>query len=159
MTDIDTTNSDTDDFYRGVAAEFLHHYRRGPRFIAVTGNADEEISRVADLLATALRDAGAPVERQSVPTSIDPNLMRERIIAPFRSQDAVLVADGAELLSAGFRGFWNFSLWVDHDPDRDPDWTFVSSDLNQLGSPREAASVMLDGTDPEWPRRLWADFC
>lgn len=159
MTDIDITSSDTDDFYRGVVTEFLHHYRRGPRFIAVTGNPDAGISHVADLLATALRDTGVLVERQTVPPSTDPNIVRERIIAPFRSQDAVLVADGADLLSADFRGFWNFSLWVEHDADRDPDWSFVSSDQNLLGSAREAASLMLDSTDPARPRRLWADFC
>jgi len=159
MTDTEKTATEAAEFYSGVAAEFLQHYVRGPRFVAVTGVPDADEARVADAFAAALRDAGQEVERAGTDAESGADAFREGVVAPFRARDGVLVVDGRGLLNPAFRGFWNFSLWVDHDPDRDPDWTFVSSDLNQLGSPREAASVMLDGTDPERPRRLWADFC
>ena len=68
--------------------------------------------------------------------------------------------DVATLLADDFRGFWNFSLWIEHDPERDADWSFVSTGRKDpLGAPREVASVLFDDADPERPRRLFADSC
>jgi hypothetical protein len=150
----------TRDFYAGLAAEFLQHYTRGPRFVAVTGVPEADPARVAELFAAALRDAGQTAERASVAAGTTPDAFRAEVVTPFRSHDGVLVVDGPGLLGADFRGFWNFSLWVEHDPERSPDWSFVTTgQKDPLGAPREVASVLLDDTDPERPRRLWADSC
>jgi hypothetical protein len=156
----DTQQGRETEFYAGVAAEFLQHYGRGPRFVAVTGVPDADPARVADAFAAALRGAGQEAERATLGPGTGANAFRSDVVTPFRSRDAVLVVDGAGLLSPEFRGFWNFSLWVEHDPERSPDWSFVTTgQKDPLGAPREVASVLLDDTDPERPRRLWADSC
>ncbi|MGO4536010.1 hypothetical protein [Leifsonia sp. 2MCAF36] len=160
MTDTQQSGTTQREFYAGVAAEFLQHYGRGPRFVAVTGVPAADPARVADHLAAALREAGQEAERASVASGSEPDAFREDVVVPFRSRDAVLVVDGSGLLSPAFRGFWNFSVWVEHDPERSPDWSFVTTgQKDPLGAPREVASVLLDDTDPERPRRLWADSC
>ncbi|MGN6427152.1 MAG: hypothetical protein ACTHMF_10075 [Leifsonia sp.] len=147
-------------FFEGVAAEFLQHYRRGPRFVAVTGVAAADRGAAADALADALRAAGQTVERVSVAPGTTPDGFRESVVAPFRAGEGVLVVDGDGLLADDFRGFWNFSLWIEHDPERDADWSFVSTGRKDpLGAPREVASVLFDDADPERPRRLFADSC
>ena len=160
MTDTQQGETTESEFYAGVAAEFLQHYKRGPRFVAVTGVPDADSARAAELFAAALREAGQDAERTSVAPGMDQDAFREETVTPFRSRDAVLVVDGPGLLTPEFRGFWNFSLWVEHDPERSPDWSFVTTgQKDPLGAPREVASVLLDDTDPERPRRLWADSC
>ncbi|GAA2047598.1 hypothetical protein [Leifsonia soli] len=160
MTDTEKTSTEAAEFFAGVATEFLQHYTRGPRFVAVTGVPAADTARVADALAGALRDAGQQVERATVDPATGADAFRDAVVTPFRSRDGVLVVDGRGLLDAEFRGFWNFSLWVEHDPERSPDWSFVTTgQKDPLGAPREVASVLLDDTDPERPRRLWADSC
>ncbi|WP_348788760.1 hypothetical protein [Leifsonia sp. NPDC080035] len=147
-------------FFDGVATEFLQHYRRGPRFVAVTGVPGADRAAAADALADALRAEGQTVERTSVATGMSPDAFRESVVAPFRAGEGVLVVDGEHLLEDAFHGFWNFSVWVEHDPERDADWSFVSTGRKDpLGAPREVASVMFDDADPERPRRLFADSC
>jgi len=156
----DEVGTATREFFADVAREFLQHYARGPRFVAVTGVPAADPARVADALAAALREAGQDAERATLAPGTGADTFREDVVAPFRSRDAVLVVDGAGLLTPEFRGFWNFSLWVEHDPERSPDWSFVTTgQKDPLGAPREVASVLLDDTDPERPRRLWADSC
>lgn len=160
MTDVDRVDAETREFYAGLAAEFLQHYTHGPRFVAVTGVPQADPARVAELFAAALRDRGQTAERATVAAGTTPDDFREAVVTPFRSRDGVLVVDGRGLLAPEFRGFWNFSLWVEHDPERSPDWSFVTTgQKDPLGAPREVASVLLDDTDPERPRRLWADSC
>jgi hypothetical protein len=147
------------EFAADIAAEFLQHYTHGPRFVGVTGVPASDPARLADALAAALRDSGQEAERATIAPGTEPDSFRERVVAPFRSRDAILVADGAGLLDPAFRGFWNFSVWVEHDPERSPDWSFVTTgQKDPLGAPREAASVLVDA-DPARPRRLWADSC
>jgi len=159
MADTEKTQPSGAELYRGLATEFLHHYRRGPRYIAVTGVPASNPARVADLLAAALNEAGQPTERKTVADAPTADEFRETTVAPFRSRDDVLVVDGPDLLSKEFRGFWNFSIWLEHDPARTPDWSFVAIEQDQLGTPRESASVMLDDVEPDRPQRLWADYC
>jgi hypothetical protein len=154
------TASDRTVFYDGVAAEFRQHYTRGSRFVAVTGVAEADVAGAADALAEALRAAGETVERASAPSNADADAFRSRVVVPFRSEEGVLVVDGPALLDPAFRGFWNFSLWVEHDPERSSDWSFVSTGRKDpLGAPREVASVLMDDADPARPRRLFADSC
>jgi hypothetical protein len=160
VTDNASAEVEAGGFYAELAGEFLHHYRRGPRFIAVTGVPRSDPARVADSLAAALRDAGQRTHRISVDGATGADTFREQTVAPFRSEDGVLIADGPELLNSDFRGFWNFSVWIERDPERSPEWSFISTDdHDELGSARGAASVLMDDVDFERPRRLWADSC
>lgn len=159
MTDT-ASAKETEGFYADLAAEFLQHYTRGPRFVAVTGVPESDPARAADLLAGALRDAGQRVRRISIDGATGADTFRAHTVAPFRSEDGVLIADGPDLLSSDFRGFWNFSVWIEHDPERSPGWSFVSTDANDgLGTARDIASVLMDDADIDRPRRLWADTC
>ena len=160
MSETGEVGTGTREFFAEVAREFLQHYTHGPRFVAVTGVEAADAGRIADGFAAALRDAGQEAERTTLRPGTASDDFRADVVAPFRSRDAVLVVDGPGLLGPDFRGFWNFSLWVEHDPERSPDWSFVTTgQKDPLGAPREVASVLLDDTDPERPRRLWADSC
>ncbi|WP_025156525.1 hypothetical protein [Leifsonia aquatica] len=155
-----STTTERGAFYEEIAAEFRQHYSRGPRFVAVTGVPEADTAGAADALAEALRAAGDLVERGSVATDTTADAFRAEVVMPFRAREGVLVVDGPDLLAPGFRGFWNFSLWVEHDPERSPDWSFVATGRKDpLGAPREVASVLLDDADPARPRRLFADSC
>ncbi len=155
-----TARTDTA-FYGDIAAEFLQHYRTGPRFLGVTGVAASDPARAADALAEALRAAGERVRRVTVAPGTEPDSFRAAVAAPFREEGpGVLVADGPGLLDSAFSGFWNFSVWLEHDPERDPEWSFVATGRKDpLGAPREVASALVDDADPERPRRLFADSC
>jgi hypothetical protein len=160
MTDTASAKEKTEGFYAELAAEFLQHYTRGPRFVAVTGVPESDPARAADLLAGALRDAGQRVLRISIDGATGADTFREHTVSPFRSEDGVLIADGPGLLDSDFRGFWNFSVWIEHDPGRSPDWSFVSTgDHEGVGTARDVASVLMDDADIDRPRRLWADSC
>jgi uridine kinase len=83
--------------------------------------------------------------------------------------DAVLLVAGPFLLRPELRGIWNFSIWLDLPlvqpyadagmptpplTDADEEW-----DVAQRDDPRGAASALVDGRDPEHPRRIFADSC
>jgi hypothetical protein len=134
------------DVWTGIAEEFLHHYPRGRRLIAVAG-ADAERSRVAaDALADVLSTAGNPVVRAHSEQG-DESALRDEVVAPFRAdsvEGAVLVVSGpSTLLSSTARGIWNFSLWQ----------------LAGDEPPHAAASALVDVTDPANPARRLADYC
>ena len=156
-----STTTDRATFFDGLAAEFLQHYTRGPRFVAVTGVPAADPAAAADALADALRAAGQQVERAHAAPDVSADRLRADVVTPFRSaSQGVLVVDGPGLLGDDLRGFWNFSVWVEHDPERDADWSFVATGRKDpLGAPREVASVLFDDADPERPRRLFADSC
>jgi hypothetical protein len=157
-----STTTDRASFFDGLATEFLQHYSRGPRFIAVTGVAGADLPAAADALAEALRANGQEVERAHATAHATPDGLRTEVVTPFRtaSPEGVLVIDGPGLLGETLRGFWNFSVWIEHDPERDADWSFVATGRKDpLGAPREVASVLFDDADPERPRRLFADSC
>lgn len=157
-----SSTTDRATFFDGLAAEFLQLYRRGPRFVAVTGVAGADTAAAADAFAEALRAAGQEVRRAHAADGATADELRSAVVAPFRSAspEGVLVVDGAGLLTDAVRGLWNFSVWIEHDPERDADWSFVAAGRKDpLGAPREVASVLFDDADPERPRRLFADSC
>lgn len=157
-----STTTDRATFFDGLAAEFLQHYRRGPRFVAVAGVEGAGLPAAADAIAQALRTAGQEVERAQVSSGANADDVRAEVVTRFRSRspEGVLIVDGPSLLSDALRGFWNFSVWVEHDPERDAGWSFVATGRKDpLGAPREVASVLFDDADPERPRRLFADSC
>ncbi len=87
--------------------------------------------------------------------------------------DAMLVVDGLFLNRPELRGIWNFSVWLDVAPEvaaariaaRDIPESNPKryADGHNLylaeAKPREAASAIIDNSDFENPRRIFADSC
>lgn len=103
---------------------------------------------------------------------------RERDV-PFESAwetgpaDAILVVDGPYLLRPELRGIWNFSVWLEA-PGRAAAEPGAASSTSETRSPRElgakqlylrdaaprtAASAIVDASDVDHPRRVFADSC
>jgi len=68
-------------------------------------------------------------------------------------KDAILVLAGEHLNSAELRGQWNYSIWLD-DGLTDPKSPYVKK-----AKPATTASAIVDVTDPDVPRRVFADSC
>ena len=87
--------------------------------------------------------------------------------------DAVLVVDGAFLNRPELRGLWHWSVWLDADPEvaaqrmLELDGPSGLSERYRGGqalyeadaNPRAKATAIVDNTDPEFPRRVFADSC
>jgi uridine kinase len=89
--------------------------------------------------------------------------------------DAILVVDGSYLLRPELRGLWNIAIWLDADgPVRDD--RILERDgiepasaraaryagaykLYKKTKPRDAASIVIDNTVPDHPRRVFLDSC
>jgi uridine kinase len=121
------------DVLDALADEVLHNYGRGRALIAVDGHSADTF---ADEFAAALAARGRTVERATLtgPVATTPD-------AP----DVMLVVDGPSLLRPELRGRWNFSVWLDGG-ERD-------------SASRSAASAIVDNSDAEHPRRVFADSC
>ncbi len=88
-------------------------------------------------------------------------------------QDATLVVDGAFLHRPELRGLWNWSIWLDADPvvaarrlfeldgaaGQSPRYPDGQALYVAEVRPRTLASAIVDNTDPEHPRRVFADSC
>ena len=68
-------------------------------------------------------------------------------------QDATLIVDGEYLNRPELRGLWNWSIWLEVRGVRTDDAYFAEA------TPRTRASAIVDNTDPEHPRRSFADSC
>jgi uridine kinase len=99
--------------------------------------------------------------------------------APFEQKwssgpmDALLVVDGIFANRPQLRGLWNYSIWLEVDPqvaaarmlERDgssanPERYSGGQELYIAESrPRETATAIIDNTDYEHPRRVFADSC
>jgi len=133
------------DVWAGIAGEFLHHYPRGSRLLAVAGADAERSRRAADYLAEALRAAGQEV-RRAHSTDGDEQSLRDDVVSPFRAaqEPAVLVVSGPGiLLSTTARGIWNSAVWQ----------------LAGDEPPHTVADAIVDMTDPDAPTRRFADYC
>ncbi|GGM57804.1 hypothetical protein [Microbacterium saperdae] len=134
------------DVWNGIAEEFLHLYPAGRRLLAVVGEDAERSRAAADLLGTALVEAGHEVERTHSEDG-DERMLRADVVAPFRNgpkADRVLIVSGpAALLGPTARGMWNFTLWQ----------------LAGDEPPHSVASALVDMTDPAHPSRRTADYC
>jgi uridine kinase len=92
--------------------------------------------------------------------------------------DAVLIVDGVFLNRPELRGLWNYSVWLDvaddvaeqrrADRDRDapnsrPERNARYSGAHALyvaeSKPRTTATAIIDNSDLEHPRRVFADSC
>lgn len=88
-------------------------------------------------------------------------------------QDATLVVDGAFLNRPELRGLWNYSIWLEADSDaaaarlfeldgeagRSPRYPGGQALYLAEANPRERATAIVDNSDPQHPRRVFADSC
>jgi uridine kinase len=89
--------------------------------------------------------------------------------------DAMLIVDGSFLNRPELRGLWNASIWLDADAGirarrlQERDGIEPGSDraeryegaqkLYEKSKPRDAATIIVDNTDPDSPRRTFTDSC
>ncbi|MCU1544438.1 MAG: uridine kinase [Microbacteriaceae bacterium] len=92
--------------------------------------------------------------------------------------DAVLIVDGVFLNRPELRGLWNYSIWldvpdalaeerrVDRDrdapeprPERNARYTGAHALYVAESQPRTTATAIIDNSDIEHPRRVFADSC
>ncbi|QNO38575.1 uridine kinase [Protaetiibacter sp. SSC-01] len=90
--------------------------------------------------------------------------------------DVFLVVDGGFLDRPELRGVWNYTIWLDADDDvrakrlHARDGIESASELaaryegahelyERDAHPRQTATAIIDNTDPEHPRRVFADAC
>lgn len=92
--------------------------------------------------------------------------------------DAVLLVDGVFLNRPELRGAWNWSLWldapadtrlarmverdgVDADPEAESNRRYSEAQRLYVrdAHPNTSADAIVDNTDPENPKRRFADFC
>lgn len=69
--------------------------------------------------------------------------------------DALLIVDGASLHTAELRGLWHYSIWL--VPHSEPD-NVMTRYIKQV-KPQGLASAIVDASDQDRPRRLFADSC
>jgi len=76
-------------------------------------------------------------------------------------QDATLVVDGVFLNRPELRGLWNFSLWLEVDRDTSAEPRVIGADRLYVAqaNPRTRATAIVDNSDPDHPRRVFADSC
>jgi uridine kinase len=90
--------------------------------------------------------------------------------------DAFLVVDGAFLNRPELRGLWNYSVWLDAADEvraarmaerdgvepgtsRSRRYELANELYEHDAHPRDAASAIVDNTDPDRPKRVFADSC
>jgi len=73
--------------------------------------------------------------------------------------DAMLVVDGTFLNRPELRGIWNASVWLDVESDADEVEAGALALYEKDARPRQNATVIVDGTDPDAPKRRFADSC
>ena len=80
--------------------------------------------------------------------------------------DAVLILDGVFLLRPELRGLWHYSIWLTApitapDPSDAPALRDAGADERYLRTVdvAQVASAIVDNSDPDHPRRAFADSC
>jgi uridine kinase len=69
--------------------------------------------------------------------------------------DSLLVVDGEHLQEPELRGLWHYTVWLDSAGEPTPEQAQYLKKLK----PSTTASAIVDNTDSEHPRRLFADSC
>jgi hypothetical protein len=172
-----------------LADEFLHNYGRGRAFLAVDGGPLADPVAFARDLADVLRAGGAYVaaaaDFAAADGTTDAALLADALVRPFRRPGtafapqpdgdpvtdapdaAVLLVAGDALQTASLRGLWNSVVYL-----LLPDEPLATSGGDAASAaqeaharyirevnPRRAAAMIVDVTDPELPRRVFADSC
>ena len=94
---------------------------------------------------------------------------RRTVAHPFRSgesegkehavpADAILLVDGAFLNRPELAGLWNYSIWLDSIA-RPGHADAADALYDAEAHPRSAAVAIIDNSDVEHPRRVFADAC
>ena len=70
--------------------------------------------------------------------------------------DAILIVDGVFLNRPELSGIWNYSVWLENPP--------TVEDIDDAAylaavTPSAQATAIYDNSDPEHPRRIFADSC
>jgi uridine kinase len=69
--------------------------------------------------------------------------------------DAVLIVDGVFLNRPELSGIWNYSIWLEDPSIEDEfDTAYLTAE-----NPSSRATAIYDNSDPEHPRRIFADSC
>ena len=129
------------DVLAALADDIAHNYGNGRASVGIAAASAEAGAAFADDLAAAIAATGRAVYRASIVGGDIPE--RDDSTA-----DSLLIASGAEVGSLAVSGHWNYTVWLDdrNDARRDRD-------------ARAAASALIDNTDAEHPRRVFADSC
>ncbi|MFP7760750.1 hypothetical protein [Marisediminicola sp. LYQ134] len=166
------------DTLAAIVTEILHNYGTGRAIVAVDAADGALSANFATDLAEAFAARPHAVERATFapansdgtprrPSSDDAALFGETVVAPFRrasTSPAVLVVDGSFVLDPAVRAKWNFAIWLD-GPASSTDGHDGSGPAEALASylvearPRASAVAIVDVSDPDHPRRVFADTC
>lgn len=177
------------DVLDALATEILQQYSRGRVVVAVDAQDPTRAEAfAADLAAAvgrtshsvfvaALSDFRLPRESDG---DYDYSLLQRVLLDPFRlsigtgfvlagfdaarnlpveprwssgPKDAMLIIAGENLQNPDLRGQWNYSIWLD-DGKTDPKSAYVKK-----AKPATTATAIIEVSDPDHPRRVFADSC
>ena len=148
-----------------LADEILHNYGKGRPVVAIEGFDPAVAGAFADDLAAAITAKGHPAGRETLANDAEPDAGDVRdALAPFKAgesvegADAVLVVDGAFLQNQALRGMWSYSAWLENGATR-ADESADQARYRSSVDPSRQATAIYDVSDPEHPRRLFADSC
>ncbi|BDI22067.1 hypothetical protein [Herbiconiux sp. L3-i23] len=142
------------------ADEILHNYRSARAIVGVDGVPGADQAAFADDLAEAFRERGSSAVRASAELSHAEEFVDE-VAKPFRAEPGagVLVVDGTRLHDPTFLPVFAYTIWLTV-PHRDPlPASDEQSAYERRTSPRARATANVDNSDPEHPRRTFADSC
>lgn len=152
-----------------LADEILHNYRNGRAVVGVDGVPGAGQAAFADDLADAFRERDMVAYRgtANAQRDTDGSAVRAETIAPFRAGEgdygdggsAILVIDGTRLHGPELLSAFVSTVWLS-TPGReagevDPE----QAAYERRSAPRVKATANIDATDPEHPRRTFADSC
>jgi uridine kinase len=129
------------DVLDALAAEILHNYGRGRVIVAVDGvDGADQARRFAEDLAHAFGRAERPA--RVIPYGDFPG-------PAALAADSVTIVEGSGLLESLVIGNWNFAIRLTSAAD-----TGVVARIA-----RAAANAIIDNSDADHPRRVFADSC
>ncbi len=148
-----------------LAEEILHNYGHGRPVVAIEGFDPQVSAAFADDLAAAITAKGHAAGRETLSIDAEPDAgtVRDQL-APFKAgesvegADAVLVVDGSFLQNQALRGMWSYSAWLENEATR-PDESADEARYRASVDPSRQATAIYSVTDPEHPRRIFADSC
>jgi hypothetical protein len=135
------------DTIAALAEEVVRGVGTNRTVTAVDGEHGVDLERIASGLVRAFEGLGVSAMAARA-TATDADTLRAELVQPFRSTgegDGILVVYGDGVLAAHTRPLWRWTLWVEREPGSD--------------ARKASASAVLDVTDPDHPRRNWADAC
>jgi uridine kinase len=121
-----------------LASEIMHNYGSGFALVAISAVDTATATTFASDLGDSLEAAGRTVLSYVLD---GPDL-------PARDEGTMFLITGAAATDPSLAGHWNYSVWLEDSAAHGIDRTT-----------RAAASAIVDVTDPEHPRRVFADSC